>query len=384
MTALLVTIILCCAASGAIVIAHLVMYFGLIAAAKQERRKDGTTGKPDLSVAVIVPARNEERLLKRLLDSLDAQTHSDFQVVLVNDRSTDTTGEIMAAYARNNHRVTVVTITRTPSIGNHKLNALIAGVAQSESDLLMFTDADCVAPPEWVEQISARFKDEGIGVILAPIETLKTASLLSTFHAFDHIFKYSYTAGCAGIGMPTGGFGNNLAVRRRTVEQIGGLESIDVTSTEDAALISRIRAMTSMKTLALFSRAVTVLTEPQASWKALTAQELRWHTGGLFSPDLKTRISYSFIMFYLSISVLAIPACFFLPVLSILPAVSFVTMTLMAVITGLFTSQPAVSYWLALVPFTILSMGYNAYLTVRAVLKPKLIWKGNLLDFTHK
>ncbi len=382
--ALLITTIICCAVGGAIIIAHLVMYTGLVAAYFQDRQGRCPRDRPDVSVTVVVPARNEEKLLQRLLDSLDRQSRKDFKIVLVNDRSTDKTGEIMAAYAGRNPRATVLTIVDEPSIGNHKLNALIAGVSQADEDVLMFTDADCVAPPEWVERVSARFKDERIGVILAPIETLKTGTTISVFHAFDHIFKYSYTAGCSGIGMPTGGFGNNLAVRKQTLDQIGGLGSIDVTSTEDAALISKIRAVTSMKTKALFSRDVTVLTEAQTSWKSLTEQELRWHTGGLFSPDLQTRLSYSFIMMYLSISVLAIPVCFFFPILTILPAVSFVTMSLMAVITGAFSRQPFGSYWLLVVPFILLSMVFNSFLTVRALLKPKLVWKGNVVKFSNK
>jgi len=380
----LILAVVCFAAGGAIVLAHLIMYFGLFATALQERKLGKESGTSTVSVTVVVPARNEEQLIPRLFDSLDAQTRTDFNIILVDDRSTDKTGELMAGYAKRNSRVKVVTITDEPEIGNHKLNALIAGVSEASTDVLMFTDADCVTPPEWVERVSARFSDSRVGVILAPIETLKTNALLSTFHAFDHIFKYSYTAGCAGVGIPTGGFGNNLAVRRKTIDEIGGLGSIDVTSTEDAALISKIRTATTMKIHALFSRKVTVLTEAQKSWKALTAQELRWHTGGLFSPDLQTRLAYSFIMMYLSISVIAIPACFFVPVLSILPVVSFVTMSLMAVISGMFTSQPPVTYWLALIPFIILEMGYDSYLTIRALTKPKLIWKGTVLDFSDK
>ncbi len=379
---LLILAVVCCLTGGAIVLAHLVMYTGLVTAGVGEKRRGNAAGGA-LSVTVVVPARNEEALLERLLDSLDRQTRKDFSVVLVNDRSSDSTGDIMAEYAQRNTRVTVVTITREPEITNHKLNALIAGVSEADGEILMFTDADCIAPPEWVEKISSHFVDEAIGVILAPIETVKTGSLLSAFHSFDHVFKYSYTAGCAGVGMPTGGFGNNLAVRKEALDAIGGLASIDVTSTEDAALISRIRERTVLKTRALFSRAVTVLTEPQKSWKALTAQELRWHSGGLFSPDLQTRLGYGFIMIYLTVSVLALPLSFFVPVLGILPAVSFVTMSLMAVITGLFTRQPPLSYWPALVPFIILSMGYNSYLTIRALTRPKLVWKGNLLDFSN-
>lgn len=379
----LIVAVVCCLAGGVIVLAHLVLYSGLVVAAVKERPFRRSPRHSGLSVAVVVPARNEETLLGRLLESLDAQTRKDFNIILVNDRSTDKTGVIMDDYARRNRQAKVVTITEEPQIGNHKLNALIAGVAEANSDILMFTDADCIAPPGWIERISAWFEDEKTGVVLGPIETVKNRRFLSTFHAFDHIFKYSYTAGCAGIGMPTGGFGNNLAVRRSTVDEIGGLGSIDVTSTEDAALISKIRAETSMNIHALYSRRVTVLTEPQKSWKALTTQELRWHTGGLFSPDLQTRLGYSFIMLYLTISVLAIPVCFLIPIVSILPIVSFVTMSLMAVFTGLFTSQPPISYWMLLVPFIILEMGYDSYLTIRALAKPKLTWKGSLLDFSN-
>jgi cellulose synthase/poly-beta-1,6-N-acetylglucosamine synthase-like glycosyltransferase len=369
---------------GAIVLAHLVMYVGLLASAILERRGKRKDNHRNLSVTVIVPARDEEKLLGRLLESLDAQTRKDIQVILVDDRSKDRTGKIMADYARNHSNATVLTLTDAPLIGNPKLNALIAGVKAANGEILMFTDADCITPTEWVEEISGRFKDDRIGVILGPIETRKTHTLLSTFHAFDHAFKYSYTAGCAGIGVPTGGFGNNLSVRKKTIEEIGGLESIEVTSTEDAALISRVRAMTPMKTRALFSRSVAVLTEPQISWKALTEQEIRWHTGGLFSPDLQTRFAYGFIMIYLTVSVLTIPACFFIPALSILPVVSLVTMSLMAVIAGFFTSQPPLSYWCALIPFIILSMGYNSYLTIKSLLRPKLFWKGTRLHFSKR
>ena len=373
--------IVCGIVEAAIVAAHLVMYVGLFSTAARARalRK---IAKPGTGTAtVVVPARNEERLIERLFSSLDAQSDPDFRIVLVNDRSTDGTGVLMEEYAkRNPGKVTVVTLTGEPVVGNPKLNALIRGVEKADSDFLLFTDADCIAPPSWIHNAKQSFLNEKVGVILGPIETRRLGSLISIFHAFDHIFKYSYTAGCAGIGMPTGGFGNNLAVRKKALDEIGGFESIKVTSTEDAALISQIRVDTRWKTRALYSKDVTVVTEAQKTWKALTAQEIRWHTGGLFSPDISTRLSYSFIMIYLTLSVLVIPLCFFIPVLWVLPAVSLVTMSLMAVITGIFTVQPFTGYWLLLIPFILLSMVYNSYLTIRALLRPSLIWKGTKLD----
>ncbi|MBT3275777.1 MAG: glycosyltransferase [Spirochaetales bacterium] len=378
---LLIIGIICGIIETLIVLLHLTMYTGIFSTAVKERSLYKLTGNGDLTATIFVPARNEEALLGRLLASINAQTDQNFHVTLVNDRSTDSTGKIMNDFAEARPgKVTVVTLTEEPALGNPKLNALVEGMKTITTDLVFSTDADCIVPPKWVEKLKLCFSRDDIGLLLGPIETRKTSAFLSVFHAFDHIFKYSYTAGCAGIGIPTGGFGNNLAVRRSVLEEIGGLSSIDITPTEDAALVSRIRANTNWKARALFSRDVTVITEAQKSWKALTQQEIRWHTGGLFSPDLQTRLSYSFIMIYLTVSVLAIPASFAVPLLWTLPGVSLVTMSLIAVCSGLFSRQPPISYWLALVPFIVLSMFYNSYLTIRALLKPRLIWKGTELE----
>ena len=364
---------------GIIVIVHLTMYTGLVLARIKIRRIPQSVGS-GLSATVVVPARDEEKLLPRLLNTLEAQTVSDFAIVLVNDRSADSTLQIMNEFAaRHPDRVTIVTLKKAPEISNGKLNALIQGVKTVKTDLLFFTDADCTVPVTWVEKLSNTFKNPKLGIVLGPIETKRTGTLLASFHAFDHIFKYGYTAGCTGIRMPTGGFGNNLGIRRQTLEEIGGFESLEVTATEDAALIAAVRTKSAHEIRALFSHEITVQTEPQPTWKLLTRQEVRWHTGGLFSPDLNTRLSYGFIMIYLMVSVIILPACLFVPILIILPVVSITTMSLMAAAAGALTRQPARQYWLVLVPFIVLSMLYNSFLTFRALLKPTLIWKGDRL-----
>jgi len=369
----------CAFFGGIIVIVHLVMYVGLTIARLKLRKSPSPDGPP-LRATVLVPARDEEELLPRLLSSLDGQTVTDFSVVLVNDRSKDSTARIMEDYAeRNPGRVTIVTVDKDPEISNGKLNAMIKGSTTVEGDLVFFTDADCIVPKTWVEDLIGAFRNPRLGIFLGPIETRRTGTLLASFHAFDHIFKYGYTAGCTGIEMPTGGFGNNLGIRKKALDEIGGFESLEVTATEDAALIAAVRQKTDWRTRAFFSRRVTVQTEPQRTWKQLTRQEVRWHTGAIFSPDLNTSLSYSFIMIYLLVSVLAIPVSPFLPIVGILPAVSFTTMSLMAVASGALTRQPVIQYWLVLVPFILLSMVYNSFLTFTALLKPTLIWKGDRL-----
>lgn len=375
----LILFALCAFFGGIIVIIHGIMYVGVTIA----RLKLKHSMRPEAErqrATVLVPARDEEELLPRLLASLDAQTFKDFSIVLVNDRSTDSTPKIMEEYsALHPGRVSIVTVDKNPEIGNGKLNALIQGTAAVDSDLVFFTDADCIVPVTWVEELSRAFLRPDLGILLGPIETRRTGTLIATFHAFDHVFKYGYTAGCTGIGMPTGGFGNNLGIRKTALDEIGGFESIEVTATEDAALIAAVRQKTSWQTRAFFTRRITVLTEPQKTWKQLTRQEVRWHTGALFSPDRNSRLNYRILMIYLLVSVLAIPASPFIPALGILPAVSFATMSLMAAAIGGLTRQPFLQFWLVLMPFIVLSMFYNAFLTFRALLKPTLIWKGDRL-----
>ncbi|HUX21519.1 MAG TPA: glycosyltransferase, partial [Spirochaetia bacterium] len=84
--------------SAGIILVHLGLYAGLIRVAVVQRRGfRGSESRRSIGqfVSVVVPARNEEGNLPRLLASLDAQSVNDFQLVLIDDRSTDCTQQIM-------------------------------------------------------------------------------------------------------------------------------------------------------------------------------------------------------------------------------------------------------------------------------------------------
>ena len=69
---------------------------------------------PEPRVSVIIPARNEERNLKEALASILEQDYGDFEVIAVNDRSTDRTGAILDGMAGDNPRLRVVHVTELP------------------------------------------------------------------------------------------------------------------------------------------------------------------------------------------------------------------------------------------------------------------------------
>ena len=91
-------------------------------------------------MSVIVPARNEEACLGACLESLAAQTRVSFEIIVVDDGSTDRTREIAKSFAG----VRVVEPAPLPPGWIGKNNALVAGAKEARGEWLLFTDADTV------------------------------------------------------------------------------------------------------------------------------------------------------------------------------------------------------------------------------------------------
>jgi glycosyltransferase involved in cell wall biosynthesis len=96
-------------------------------------------------VSIIVPARNEEATLKTCLDSLTQQSGAKFEIIIVDDHSTDHTREIANSFSRQN--VSVIDAATLPSGWTGKNNALTSGSAIARGEWLLFTDADTIHEP---------------------------------------------------------------------------------------------------------------------------------------------------------------------------------------------------------------------------------------------
>ena len=94
------------------------------------------------SVSIIVAARNEERHIKSALNSLLDIDYPDYELIVVNDRSDDRTGEILCRLSRLHRRLKVIHIGRLPGGWLGKNHALWVGTHEARGDLLLFTDAD--------------------------------------------------------------------------------------------------------------------------------------------------------------------------------------------------------------------------------------------------
>src|SRR5579863_1937913 len=130
---------------------------GAIPSARKERGK---------AVSIIVPARNEERNIHRCVTSLLEQDYDDYEVIVVNDGSTDRTAEILedlSCHHPRGNRLRILHLLDTlPAGWAGKPHALHTGVQEAHGDWLLFTDADTWHTARALSYSLAKARTEGI------------------------------------------------------------------------------------------------------------------------------------------------------------------------------------------------------------------------------
>jgi chlorobactene glucosyltransferase len=123
------------------------------------------THSPRLSV--ILPARNEENYIARCLDSLLAQDYANFEIIAINDSSTDRTGEIIKEYAIKDSRVVSINAPPKPEGWAGKNWACHEGYLQAKGDVLLFTDADTQHAPSTMSLAVGQLVSENLDALTA-------------------------------------------------------------------------------------------------------------------------------------------------------------------------------------------------------------------------
>jgi len=221
-----------------------------------------------------------------------------------------------------------------------------------------------------------RMADKKTGVAIGPVlKRTGGKGFLHLYQCFEHGIRYVYLAGATGLGAAGGGFGNNLILRRASLDAVGGYENVPPSPTEDAALISKIRSCSDYKIRAALGTDVHVMTQGEYTWKDLVSQTLRWNNGGLFSPDLITRINFTFLMVTISMGIVTIPLLPFVPSIWPLPLGVLVSMTFNTIANlGLFrVSLPRRSF--AYILTLLFTPVYFTFLTALGFLGIKPKWK---------
>ena len=198
----------------------------------------------EVTLTVIVPARNEEQKIGACLASLAAQDYPHVRVIMVDDRSEDTTGQVMDRYS--GPTMQKLEIQSLPAGWLGKTHAMARAAELATSDYLLFTDADIVFAPSALRLALAHaVVTRADHLVLGPTTIIRRwdeAALLSFFQIFGiwaaRPWKVADPAARDAIGI--GAF--NL-LRREAYEQIGGYGAIRMEIVEDIAIARRIKSV---------------------------------------------------------------------------------------------------------------------------------------------
>jgi glycosyltransferase involved in cell wall biosynthesis len=194
------------------------------------------------AVSVIVPARNEEASLKNCLDSLVAQTNVAFEIIVINDHSTDRTHEIASSFS--DKRVRVVEAGTLPPGWTGKNNAVIAGAKVAHGEWLLFTDADTVhLPGSLARSIEEATRQHAALLSYSPRQVVKSfwekAVMPVIFAELAASFRPSKVSDPNSPAAAANG--QYLLITRAAYDAVGGHAAIAAKLLEDVALARAVK-----------------------------------------------------------------------------------------------------------------------------------------------
>jgi glycosyltransferase involved in cell wall biosynthesis len=194
------------------------------------------------AVSVIVPARNEEASLKTCLDSLLAQTSVAFEIIVVDDHSTDRTLEIATSFS--GQRVRVVEAGTLPPGWTGKNNAVTAGAEVAHGEWLLFTDADTVhLPGSLARSIEEATRKHAALLSYSPQQVVKSvwekAVMPVIFAELAASFRPSQVSDPNSPAAAANG--QYLLITRDAYDAVGGHAAIAANLLEDVALARAVK-----------------------------------------------------------------------------------------------------------------------------------------------
>jgi len=197
-------------------------------------------------VSVLLPARNEQDNIQKCLDSLVIQDYQNYEIVAVNDCSTDATGEILHKLAaiNSNRKITIVDLQHKPSGWVGKNWACFQGYQRSSGQLLLFTDADTIHAPDTISLAVRHIVDEKLDALTArpriTSDNTWTKIVLPLVWMVSHI---AYSALKVNNPRSKTGFvfGGFYLIRREVYESIGTHQSVKDEIAEDLAIGEKLK-----------------------------------------------------------------------------------------------------------------------------------------------
>ncbi|MBP6237962.1 MAG: glycosyltransferase [Saprospiraceae bacterium] len=258
----------------------------------------------DITISVIIAARNEENYIQNCIESIFNNNFpvENFEIVIVDDHSTDKTFEIISQNIHKNVR-----FFSLPENLHGKKAAITFGVSVSRFPYILCTDADSVVSKDWLSLHGSKFKMDDTVLNTSVVLPETDDTILSHFQFLDFVATMAITAN--GIFRKTYFLANgaNISFKKAAFYAVKGYEGNEhLASGDDVFLVNKIALLTPEKIGFLKSSVGVVTTKSEISWSSLIQQRKRWATKSLKMGDNQISKIQAFIFIYCVIILLFI------------------------------------------------------------------------------
>ncbi|NNK81584.1 MAG: glycosyltransferase [Flavobacteriaceae bacterium] len=250
-----------------------------------------------ISISVIVCAKNEAENLKTFIPFILEQEYSKFELVLINDASSDNTLEVMELFKAENDNVKIVDVKNIEAFWGNKKYALTLGIKAATYDYLLFTDADCKpVSKNWIRDMSSAFTNSKTIVLgFGSYQKIKNNFLNKVIRYETVLTAIQYFA-FAKIGMPYMAVGRNLAYRKDEFFNAKGfINHMNVRSGDDDLFVNQVA--TKKNTALCYSKSSFTESIPEKTFKSWFRQKRRHVTAAKYYKPLH---KFTLGLFYLS------------------------------------------------------------------------------------
>ena len=246
-----------------------------------DRVKDFNTLKNNTknSFSIIIPFRDEAVNLPDLLNSLSLLNYPNlmFEIVFVDDESSDNGKEIIENFNKKNPDFSIHLINNISKSNSPKKDAIETAIQLATFDWIITTDADCKIPKNWLLYFDSFIQENKPKMICAPVTYQVKNTFLEQFQLLDFISLIGTTIGAFGIKKPFLCNGANLCYSKKVFFEVGGFGGNNsISSGDDIFLLEKVLKKYSTDVHFLKSKKSIVSTKPESTFNSLLQQRIRW------------------------------------------------------------------------------------------------------------
>ncbi|WP_406845042.1 glycosyltransferase [Flavobacterium soyae] len=227
---------------------------------------------PKTSFTIIVPFRNEEENLPKLLNSFSNLNYPTdlFEVILVDDSSKE-------KFQILNSKFQISIVDNVRNSNSPKKDAITTAMQHVKTNWVITTDADCIVPENWLLTFDNYIQENKVSMLVGAVSYESENSFLHHFQQLDLTSLQGATIGSFGLGKGFMCNGANFAYTKSMFQSLSGFDGNDkIASGDDVFLLQKAVEKFLNEVHYLKAIEAIVLTKPTENWKSLFYQRVRW------------------------------------------------------------------------------------------------------------